>query len=156
MSVSAQRLFPLSPPSFLPAQRSSGVFPLLTSFSLQHSLLLLVSLGLFIVLSVDFFRRLFCFSHTLLPLWSLSMFAHFTLPFRFCPRSSFFCLLLSSIVTLDCFFFACRYPFYLQFVFVQLARLFYFIAHPLLSPPHLFILLPSLLCLNIIFLFVDS
>lgn len=84
------------------------------------------------------------------------MFAHFTLPFRLCPRSSFF--LFASFLYCDTrlFFFAGRYPFYLQFVFVQLARLFYFIAHPLLSPPHLFILLPSLLCLNIIFLFVDS
>lgn len=135
MSVSAQHLFPLSPPSFLPAQRSSGVFPLLTSFSLQHSLLLLVSLGLFIVLSVDFFRRLFCFSHTLLPLWSLSMFAHFTLPFRFCPRSSFFCLLLSSIVTLDCFFLHAGIPFICSLFLYSSPAYFILLRIPCCLPP---------------------
>lgn len=48
-----------------------------------------------------FLRRLLCFIHTILPLWSLSMFAHFTL--GFCPCSLHFGSRLTSFVIRPCF-----------------------------------------------------
>lgn len=121
--------------SFLPAQRSSGIFLFsppfhcnTPSFSSSHwvsSLCCqLISLGGSFV-SVTLFSH--CGLCLCLPIsLSLSACVHGLLLFLF-----------ASFLYCDSwlFFFAGRYPFYLQFVFVQLAHLFYFIAHPLLSPP---------------------
>lgn len=96
------------------------------------------------------------FSFTLFSHCGLCLCLHISISLSACVHVLHFFIfgLLSSFVILDCFF--CMQV-SLLFVgcFCKARRLFYFISHPLLSPSHLFILLPSLLCLNIIFPIVD-
>lgn len=154
-SVSSRSL--LLSVSLLPVPCSSSIFLFRLPFHYPATFPPSASLGGFSSLCCQLISLGGSFvSFTLFSHCTLCLFAHFTLPFSSCPCSSFFSL-FASFLFCDVRLFFCRQVSLLFAVcfFVKLARLFYFIAHPL-SSPHLFILLPPLLCLNIIFLFVDS